>query len=142
MNNPQSQPHNHLPWLIGGDLLMLLIFVAIGRNSHGLSLTDIKESLPTAASFVAGWFLVTPWFGLFRPEVSRMWQKLVPRLLLAWTIGGSLALVLRAWLLGRAVIPASFIIVGLGFSTLFLLSWRLGYSAWVNRRQSAHQAEL
>ncbi len=124
-------------WLIGGDLLTMLIFVWVGRSRHGLSITDMTATLTTAAPFVVGWFLITPWFGLFRAEVSQNWRKLVPRLLLAWAIGGPLALVLRALFLGRPI-PAGiipiFALATLSITTFFMLIWRLGYSWWVNRR--------
>jgi hypothetical protein len=100
---------------------------------------DIKALLTAAAPFIVAWFLVTPWFGLFRAEVSQNWRKLLPRLLIAWTIGGPLALVLRALFLGRSIpggIIPSFAVVALGFTTLFMLVWRLCYIWWVKRRMT------
>ena len=127
---------NHLIVLIAGDLLVLLLFVMIGRRSPSMLTIDVKAFLSTAIPFFIGWFAVTPWFGLFSADVSQNWRKLVPRLLIAWAIGGPLALILRAWLLGRAIpggIPISFVAAGLGFSTLFMLAWRLGFSWWCSR---------
>jgi hypothetical protein len=123
--------------LVAGDALVLLLFAWIGRRSHSLSVLDIGALLTAAAPFLVAWFLVTPWFGLFRAEVSQNWRKLLPRLLIAWAIGGPLALVLRALFLGRSIpdgIIPSFALVALGFTTLFMLIWRLGYVWWANRR--------
>ncbi len=136
----KTQTGSWMLLLIGGDLLALLLFVWIGRSSHSLSATDIKAALVTAAPFVISWFLVAPWFGLFRNEVSQNWRKLVPRLLLAWVIiGGPLALVLRALFLGRPV-PAGiipiFAAITLSITTLFLLIWRLGYAWWAYSRSN------
>jgi hypothetical protein len=140
-----SPPHaaaNHTMVLIIGDTLALLLFVLVGRRSHTM-LNDFKAILVTAAPFVIAWFLVTPWFDLFRASVSRNWRKLIPRLLLAWAIGGPLALVLRALLQGRPVpggIIPSFVAAALGFTTLFLLVWRLGYAGWMNHRKAGEAA--
>lgn len=126
-----------LVWLIGGDILVMLLFTWVGRSRHTLSTTDITAGLTTAAPFIISWFLITPWFGLFRADVSQNWRKLVPRLLLAWVIiGGPLAIVLRALFLGRPIpggINLTFAWVSLAFTTLFMLIWRLGYIWWVNR---------
>jgi hypothetical protein len=124
--------------LAGGDLLALLLFVWVGRSSHAMALTDIGAVLATAGPFIIAWFLVTPWFGLFKAEVSQNWQQLLPRLLIAWLIiGGPLALVLRALFLGRpllaGIIPV-FAAVTLAFTTLFLLIWRLAYAWWATAR--------
>jgi hypothetical protein len=127
---------NHRLILIVGDLLVILSFVWVGRSSHSLSMTNIAEGLSTALPFIISWFLITPWFGIYRAEVSRDWRKLVPRLLGAWAIAGPVALVLRALFLGRplpeGIIP-TFAVVSLGYIGLVALVWRLGYNGWVNR---------
>jgi hypothetical protein len=135
--NSHSTPHfGPTLWLIGGDTLVFLAFVLIGRNNHALAVTNIGAVLFTAAPFLIGWFVVAPWFGLFRAEVSRSWRKWLPRLGLAWAIGGPLALILRTLFLGRplleGIIP-TFAVVTLTVTTLFLIIWRLGYGWWVNR---------
>lgn len=125
--------------LVVGDFLVLLLFAWVGRSSHGLSGLDIKAIIVTAAPFMIGWFLITPWFGLFSADVSQNWRKLIPRLLIAWAIGGALALVLRALYLGRPIpggIIPTFALVALGFTTLFMLIWRLAYIWWANRRHN------
>ena len=141
---PQStQPGNsykQLAALIGGDALALLLFAWVGRSSHALSALDIAAGLSTAAPFIISWFLITPWFGLYRAGVSQTWQKLLPRLLLAWlVIGGPLALVLRALFLGRpipgGIIPI-FALITLSITTLFMVTWRLAYIWWMHRHLS------
>jgi hypothetical protein len=140
MNPPQAETQpNDLPRLgvlIGGDLLVLLLFTWVGRSSHSLPGTDILADLTTAAPFVISWFVLAPWFGLFRAEVSQTWQKFVPRLLLVWLIGGPLAGLLRALFLGRPI-PAGiipiFVVITMIIASLFMLVWRLGYSWWARR---------
>jgi hypothetical protein len=129
-------PFSHLATLAAGDLLVILSFVWIGRSSHHFPLDDIGASLFTALPFVVGWFLITPWFGLYSGDVSQNWRKLVPRLLIGWAIGGGLALVLRALLLERSIVGGiipTFAVISLGYIGLLALLWRLGYCWWVQR---------
>lgn len=129
---PQS---NNKFILIAGDFIVLLLFVLVGRGSHSMS-ADIPAIMMTAAPFLFGWFVITPWFGLFKADVSLNWRALLPRLIIGWAIGGALALVLRTLLLGRPVpagIIPSFAVAAMSFSTLFMLIWRLGYLWWMRR---------
>lgn len=129
-------PAHRVIILVIGDLLTLLLFAWIGRRSHALSATDIGAIIKTAAPFVISWFVVTPWFGLYSLEVSQNWRKWLPRLLIAWLIGAPLALILRALWLDRSIpggLNPTFALVAFGFTTLFLLIWRLAYSWWANR---------
>jgi len=141
VNLPKTKTQNNglvqrLALLIGGDLLVLLLFTWVGRSSHSLSSTDISAGLATAAPFIISWFLIAPWFGLFQVEVSQTWRKLIPRLLLVWLIGGPLAGLLRALFLGRPIpegIVPTFVVITMVIASLFMLIWRLGYIWWVNR---------
>jgi hypothetical protein len=57
-------------------------------------------------------------------------------LLIAWAIGGALALTLRTLFLERSVLTGiipSFAAISLGYIGLLALLWRLGYSWWVQR---------
>ncbi|MBI1882160.1 MAG: DUF3054 domain-containing protein [Chloroflexi bacterium] len=132
----RTNSFNRLALLIGGDLLVLLFFSWVGRSSHSLPGADIVAGLTTAAPFVISWFVLAPWFGLFRADVSQTWQKFVPRILGVWLIGGPLAGLLRALLLGRPI-PAGiipiFVVITMVVASLFMLIWRLGYSWWARR---------
>ena len=126
--------------LIIGDLLVLLSFVAIGRRSHSMSIADAGATLMTALPFVISWFLVTPWFGVYKARIYTVWQKLVPRLLLAWVVAGPLALVLRALFLGRSIpagIMPTFALVSIAYIGVVALIWRLAFMWWVNRKQAS-----
>jgi len=133
---PIPKPAHRVIILVIGDFLTFLLFAWIGRRSHALSATDMGALITTAAPFIVSWFVIAPWFGLYNPEVSRNWRKWLPRLLIAWIIGVPLALMLRALWLGRSIpggLNPTFALVAFGFSTLFLLIWRLVYSWWANR---------
>ncbi len=150
MTHQESRFHasaSRLVILIAGDLLVLLSFVLIGRRNHALSATDIVGALYTAVPFVISWFLVTPWVGIYRADVSQAASKLLPRLLLGWAIAVPLGHVLRALLLGRPIpagIPLTFVLVSLGYIGLVMLAWRMGYLWWANRQQikAMKEAEL
>jgi hypothetical protein len=140
MNLPKTDHSTHslyrLAVLIGGDLLVLLLFTWVGRGSHSLPAADIRAGLATAAPFIISWFVLAPWFGLFRVEVNQHWQKFVPRILVVWLIGGPLAGLLRALFLGRPIIGGIipiFVLVTMVVASLFMLIWRLGYSWWAKR---------
>lgn len=132
--------------LIGGDLLVILSFIFAGRSSHGFSMSDIVVQIwLSALPFIIGWFVVMPWFGIFKADVSRNWRQLTPRLLLGWLIAGPLSLVLRALFLGRPIpagIIPSFAMISLAYIGLVGLIWRLGYIWWVKRRPKPHQSEV
>lgn len=135
----QSNLSGCLAVLIGGDVLTLLLFTWFGRSSHALSALDIVAGLTTAAPFLMSWFALAPLAGLFRTEVSQTWQKFVPRILLVWLIGGPLAGLLRAVILGRSIpegIMPTFVLITMIFASIFMLIWRLGYSWWANRNRS------
>jgi hypothetical protein len=144
--NPVRQIHRptHLVILGAGDLLVILSFVWIGRSSHSLSVADVVAGLTTALPFIIGWFLITPWFGLYRSEIRQSWRKWVPRFLAAWAIAGPLSLVLRALFLGRplssSIIPG-FATIALGYIGFVVLAWRLGYIWWVRHRTAAKEVE-
>eukprot|EP01018_Ginkgo_biloba_P040058 Gb_33433 [translate_table: standard] len=53
--------------LVGGDVLALLIFAAIGRLSHGMPVLD-WETFHTADPFIAGWLLGAYFLGGYESE--------------------------------------------------------------------------
>lgn len=46
-------PRSRVAFLVGGDIIVLLAFAAIGRLSHGMSVVD-WDALRTADPFIAG----------------------------------------------------------------------------------------
>lgn len=126
-----SIPQRFMPLiLLAGDLLVLLIFTYIGQRTHnlidprhpilGLLLTTGEFALPWA---VVGWVL-----GAFPGDDSLTIRPLLARSLNAWLVAAPLGLLLRAYILGRAVIPTSFFSVTLGLGGAFILGWRLAFT--------------
>jgi len=137
MRHQESKSLTQAAILIGGDLLVLLSFVWIGRSSHGLPLTDIGAGLFTALPFIISWFAITPWFGIYRREVYQNWRRLALRLLLAGVIAVLAGVVLHALFLGRPIpggIMPMFTIIAMAYINFVALIWRLGYIWWSNRK--------
>lgn len=148
MQRANTESKSSIPWLIVlviGDLVAMFVIILVGRVSHAFSAADLAGGLWVAAPFLISWFLVTPWFGLFRPAASLHWRSLVPRLLLAWcVIGLPLAMVLRALFLGRSIpdgIVPIFALVMLGTTTVTMLLWRLIYIWLFHRLDQRPKAE-
>ncbi len=143
MNLPKVETQSNIPArlavLVGGDVVALLLFTWVGRSSHALSSLDMAAMLTTAAPFLISWFVLASLAGLFRAEVNQTWRKFVPRILLVWLVGGPLAGLLRALILGRSIpggIIPTFVLITMAVASLFLLVWRLGYSWWLKHNLS------
>src|ERR1051326_2617939 len=116
--------------LIIGDPLAFLIFAAIGRSSHGetAGLASIPQIALTAAPFAAAWFIVAPFVGAYRRELTAQPRKMAIRTILAWVLSWPLAMVLRGLFVDHAVPPVSFALITLIFNTFILLVWRWPYA--------------
>jgi len=112
--------------LVIGDLLCFLIFVVLGRSSHGEAsgFAAIPQIIIVALPFIAGWFLVSPFVGAFRQKILAQPRSMVIRTALAWLIAWPVAMLLRGIFVDHGVPPISFAIVVLLFNMLLLLIWR------------------
>jgi len=115
------------PWLVCGDILAIAILTVIGFASHGeLQTAYLARMSTTFLPLLAGWFLVAPWFGLFRngiaDEPRQLWRPCLAMLLAA-----PLAGTLRAAMLGSVVLPLFVGILG-GSAALGMLAWRATWS--------------
>lgn len=127
-------------WLLVGDLLTLLAFIYIGQRDHelldasspfvGLLLPSAVFALPWG---VAAWALRA----LPRGDDLRFWP-FMGRSLNVWLVAAPLELLLRSWVLGRAVIPTAFFNAALGFGGLMILGWRAIFAIvylWLRQRK-------
>jgi hypothetical protein len=119
--------------LVAGDTVALVVFAALGRNSHGLAtgLAAVGETLRTAAPFVLGWFAVAPWLGAFSPAATRGPTAMLRTTLLAWVPAVVVGAMLRALAIGR-LSPWPFYAVTFVVGLLLLAGWR-GVFALVRR---------
>jgi len=115
--------------LVIGDIIVIVLFTAIGREQHGMlsSLDALLGTLKTAAPFILGWLLVTPWLGAYRPKAWASPMSAVKTLLIVFIPGIVAGALLRALFIGRFS-PPIFYAVTAGFLVLMLLAWRLLYA--------------
>lgn len=132
---PESAPGSTAA-LIAGDTAALVIFAIVGRRSHGAAagLGAALEVLLTAAPFIAGWLLVAPWLGAFRPAATAGPAAALRTTLIAWVVALPVGAILRALMVGR-LSPPSFYIVTFFAVLLLLGGWRMAY-AWGARRRA------
>jgi hypothetical protein len=118
--------------LVIGDIIVFLVFAAIGRRSHGeaAGLDSLLQIALTAAPFAAGWFIVSPFVGAFREELANQPHKMAWRTLLSWVASWPLAMILRGALVDHGVPPATFATITLVTNAILLLVWRVPY-AWL-----------
>jgi hypothetical protein len=123
--------------LIAGDVIALVLFAVIGRNSHGMATgaAAIAATLFTAAPFIVAWFLVAPWLGALQPPYAQA-GSLARRTALAWLLAWPLALILRAVLLQRGI-PLTFALIAGGVNLVLLVGWRSLFALFLARRSPA-----
>lgn len=112
------------------DVVLILLFAALGRNSHGESdaLTGLwRTAWPFLAGLAIGWVVVAGW---------RRPTALVPTGLAAWVGAVAGGMILRV-IVGQGT-AFSFIIVATCFVGLFLLGWRAVY-LFVGKRMRDHR---
>ena len=112
--------------LILGDTLTLLIVTLLGFTTHGeFNTSSLPRMLAVYIPLLIGWFLLSPWFGLFSPETTsnpgQLWRPALTML-----FAGPLAVVLRGLLLNAPIIPI-FAVVLSTTSALGLMIWRTLY---------------
>ena len=109
--------------LILGDIVVLAAITLIGFANHKeLVEFPAYRMMASFLPLLAGWFLVAPWLGLFKPEVTskpgQLWRPV-----LAMLLGAPLAALLRALMLNSVVIPLFAVVLG-GSAALGMLVWR------------------
>ena len=112
--------------LIIGDILVFIIFAIIGDTSHGKvsGLASLWHSIVVALPFIAGWFLVSPFMGLFRRELLTQPRAMAIRTLLAWIPAWVIAMVLRGIFFDGGIPAPAFMGIALLFNAALLEIWR------------------
>ena len=109
--------------LISGDILAVAVVTYIGFATHNeADLSFLPRMLAAFVPLLAAWFLLAPWFGLFRPEIIAGFKQLW-RPVLAMLFAAPLAAVLRGLWLNAPIIPI-FAVVLASTSALGMLLWR------------------
>jgi hypothetical protein len=122
--------------LLIGDMLVFLLFSAVGRRSHGeaADLDTFLQIVLTATPFVIGWFIVAPFTGAFRRGLETQPTKMAQWTILSWLPAWIMGFTLRGIFVNHAVPPISFGIVSLLSNMLLLLLWRVLFARIVSSR--------
>jgi hypothetical protein len=118
--------------LIAGDSLALFLFVFLGQQEHQTldPVRPLAGVLLQTAVFLLPWLAAGWWLGAFTAGRELSGPAFLSRTLNAWLVAAPLALLLRAFLLDRAVIPTLFLLVTLGLGGAAVLIWRLLFLLW------------
>lgn len=116
--------------LVIGDILVFLVFSVIGRISHGepVGLTALPQVVGTAAPFAAGWFIVAPFVGAYRRDITTRPRQMAKRTAFAWVLACPVGLTLRGIFVDHGAPPFSFAIITLLFVLIVMLLWRWPYA--------------
>jgi hypothetical protein len=98
------------------DVVLVLVFVLVGRSSHAEALNPIgilQTLWPFLAGLVVGWLVIRAW----RRPLAIVWTGIV-----AWVATVAVGMILRV--VSGQGIALSFVIVATIVLGLFLLGWR------------------
>jgi len=110
-------------FLILGDILAIAIVTVIGFVTHNQAdMSFLPRMLAAFIPLTFAWFLLAPWFGLFRSEIASNFKQLW-RPILAMLFAAPLAALLRGLWLNTPIIPIFAVVLALT-SALGMLIWR------------------
>ena len=113
---------------------MLLLFVVLGRISHGMTSDWLINLLRIATPFVVGWAIAALITGAYRSQLWHRPTDFLARSAAAWLLGNGLAFLLRYFVMqDRITLP--FALTSVAFTGLFLLAWRIAFLVWQTQRQ-------
>ena len=120
-----------------GDFVVFNLVTAIGLLNHGRlgTVEGLLEVATIATPFAAGWFVVAPFFGLFRRELAGRPRAALPRVALAWLVALPLGLLLWSIVRQKSVQPA-FAIITFITNLVLLLGWRGLFALLFTRAQA------
>ncbi len=110
-----------------GDVVALMLFIAVGLANHDMTENLVADVLRIGAPFLIGWFVAALAVGAYSPAFTLEPRTFMLRSALAWVIGIGLALLLRNTVFGEDW-SLVFAIIAYVFNGLFLLGWRAVYA--------------
>ncbi|MSP14131.1 MAG: DUF3054 domain-containing protein [Chloroflexi bacterium] len=128
---PERFRNGFLWVLVAGDFAVFMLFAIIGRASHELpeDTFPLLAQFLTAAPFIAGWFAVSPFFGMYSAAKMSTWFQVLGWVVIAWLPAETIGLILRAIFGGRPFIftfaLVTFLTIGLMLLIWRILFWRL-----------------
>jgi hypothetical protein len=118
--------------LVLGDLLAFVIFVSVGRLSHGLTSDWLINVARIATPFLLGWAVAALLLGVYRPRLLRTPTRFLLLSAAAVVLGDLIGFGLRAWLFQNSV-PLTFALTSVAFTLLFVAGWRGVFVVLFNR---------
>ncbi len=107
-----------------GDVAILVVLTVVGFATH-MTLDASWRMVVTTFSALVAWFVVSPFFGVYRAE-----HILVPHSLwrvgVAWVVAAPLATYLRGAILWRDI-PPEFVTVVILINGWALVAWRFAF---------------
>ena len=138
--------NNTLPRLILllGDFSAIILFVFIGQQDHatGDPNNPLFGLLWASFPFLITWLIVAPIVGAYPAAADITLRRLLLTSLNAWLIAAPFGLMLRAFLLGRSIIPAIFMLLTLAAAGGFILIWRLAFWLLWQRQHKTDEVAL
>ncbi len=96
------------------DILVVIVFVLVGRSSHGEGLEGVfTTAWPFAVGVVVGWIVIRGW----RHPLSVRWTGVV-----VWAATVALGMTLRA--VSGGDVPSAFLFVSFITLGVFIVGWR------------------
>ncbi len=141
----QASSIQRAPWraivLVVGDALSFLVFVSVGRTSHGevSGFGALIYVIGTALPFMAAWYAVAPFLGAFRRETTSSVLSMVTYTERAWLCAWPVAMLVRfvADRVQGVELNSGFLTfaaVVLVTNAIFLSVWRGAFAAITARR--------
>jgi hypothetical protein len=113
--------------LATGDILAILVFVAVGEYTHGYNpLVDVGRVAGTFAPFLIGWLLMAGAAGLYASDAPTTPGRAVAVTFLSWVLAVVVAQALRATALFHGNAAVTFAVVSVAVGGALLCLWRAG----------------
>lgn len=125
-SDPDWLPYWEIIALALGDVIVLLLFAAIGRTSHARE-GGFVGVVNTGMPFVTAWLVVALIGGAYSGKALYPLKRVILRTLLSALISGPLGVGL--WAVFNGKLPNwTFFVVATGSITVMMLIWRVGWS--------------
>lgn len=117
-----------------GDVLLILLWVAIGQQFHGAPPLEYPgRLLGNVAPFLIGWTITAFVGGLYTSDAWEFPIRAVSWTVPAWTVTVVIAVLLRGTALFPGTLAPVFGLVSLLVGLTFLVPWRVLVSVFGNR---------
>lgn len=107
--------------LLVGDIVMICVFVLVGRMHHG---ADLQGALSTISQFATGWLIAGVLVGAYSERALTTRKSALVVTVIGWSFGTGIAHGIRVLLSPQNGIVPSFLLVSLVVGGALLVGWR------------------